>query len=83
MNRFQIDNHLDYLTKTYPCKKCGKKSDEWVKLDLSTNTCVCRNYQKIKNNSPGKNLYLIISKLFIINILKETNQNRSGQLKEL
>ena len=37
------DNHLDYLTKTYPCKKCGKQTDEWVTLDLSTNTCVCRN----------------------------------------
>ena len=36
-------NPIDYLTKTYPCKKCGKKTNEWVKLDMSTNTCVCRN----------------------------------------
>jgi len=37
------DNDLDYLTKTYPCKKCRKHTRKWVKLDLSTNTCICRN----------------------------------------
>jgi hypothetical protein len=36
-------NHLNYMTKTYPCIKCRKHTKEWVKLDLSTNTCICRN----------------------------------------
>ena len=37
------DNPFDYLTKTYPCNKCRKHTKEWVKLDLSTKTCICRN----------------------------------------
>jgi len=36
-------NPLDYMTKAYPCKKCNKLTKDWVKLNLSTQTCICRN----------------------------------------
>jgi len=36
------DTHLDYLTNTYPCKQCGEQTSAWVKLDMSTKTCICR-----------------------------------------
>jgi len=40
---------LGYMTKAYPCKKCKKLTKEWIKLDLSTQTCICR---ECKNDRP-------------------------------
>jgi len=37
---------LAYLDKEYTCKKCGKQTKEWVKLDMSTNYCICRQCMK-------------------------------------
>jgi len=37
---------LAYLHKEYPCKKCGKQTKEWVKLDMSTNYCICHQCMK-------------------------------------
>jgi hypothetical protein len=33
---------FDYLSKVYACRVCGEETQEWVELDLSTNTCICR-----------------------------------------
>ena len=48
---------MDFLSTDYPCRICGKHTETWVELDLSTKTCTCctkclSEWQKIKPPAP-------------------------------
>jgi len=32
----------NYLTQAFSCQICGVKTHDWIKLNTSTNTCICR-----------------------------------------